>query len=337
MTSVLLVRLSAMGDVVQSLGALAALHAARPDLRLHLVTQREFAPLLQGLPGLQSVVEHDRRGGLGAVRQTAGALRALRCDVALDLQGNFKSAWFAWCSRARQRIGASAPWRQEPWSRVLLTRTVAVDGPAHPALVAHAVVRALAPAAELLLPRLAAAAGEVEAAAARVRAAGIDPARPFRVVAVGDPGDPRSQRPDALRRELASARLPVLLLLGPREAQLAVPGGVPVLRQAAGRLRELVALGALVAQGGGDVVGCDRGPGHVLAAAGAPTAILSGPQDPAATAPPAATVLLHGSPPPCRPCRRRRCRHELGPVGVDFASAAGRELPPARWLPGGRT
>ena len=47
MTRVLLVRLSAMGDVVESLGAVRALAAARPDWELHFVTQRPFVPIEQ--------------------------------------------------------------------------------------------------------------------------------------------------------------------------------------------------------------------------------------------------------------------------------------------------
>ena len=53
MTRILCVRLSAMGDLVQSLGAVQALHAARPELELAFVTQRENVPLLEGMPGIQ--------------------------------------------------------------------------------------------------------------------------------------------------------------------------------------------------------------------------------------------------------------------------------------------
>ena len=40
MTRVLIVRLSAMGDLVQSLGAVRALHEAQPSLELHFVAAR---------------------------------------------------------------------------------------------------------------------------------------------------------------------------------------------------------------------------------------------------------------------------------------------------------
>lgn len=332
MNRVLLVRLSAMGDVVQALGAVRALAERRPDLELCFVTQTEHVPLLERVPGLAAVVAHERRGGARAWLRTRAALRALGCETALDLQGNAKSAAIARLSGARRRIGAAGPWRQEPWSRLLLTECVPVPGPRHPALVAAALVARLAPAARLGRPRLSATAAEIAAAAARVRASGIDPARPFRVFVGGAPSDPRSLQPAQVVAEAAGGGAPALLLLGPAEAAVPAPSGLAVLRQARGQLRELVGIGALLAQVGGQAIGGDQGPVHVLAAAGAHTRVLYGPQDPAATAPPGARVLQHPAPPPCMPCRSRRCRHPRGPVCMEFPSAAGRELPAPDWL-----
>jgi len=329
---VLFVRLSAMGDVVQSLGAVAALHRERPDLELFFVTQAPFTALFRGVPGVAEVVGHDRHGGVAALGRTRRALLALGCDVAFDLQGNFKSALIARLSGCKQRIGAGARWRQEPWSRMLLTRCVTVPGPRHPALVATRIVRELAPAAPVLLPRLYADRAEVDRVASRVAASGIDPAVPFRVLVVGAAADCRSQSLAALRRDAGCRDLPVLLLAGPAESSVELPPGARVLRQGVGQLRELVGLGALLAGVGGSVVGCDRGSTHVLAAAGASTRVLFGPQDPAATAPPAATVLQHPDPPACMPCRSRRCTHRDGPVCMEFSSSEGRQRPSDAWL-----
>lgn len=330
MKRVLLVRLSAMGDVVQSLGAVAALHAARPDLELTFVTQRENEPLLAGLPGLREVVVHDRRGGVRGWIRTRARLRSGAFDVALDLQGNWKSAALARLSAAPRRIGAAGPWRQEPLSACLLNERVEVEGARHPARVALQVVRRLAPEARAEVPRLAASEAEIDEIAAVVRSLGIDPTRPFAVALLGRAGDPRSLRERAIAGERARGS-PLLLLAGPLERDVAVPFDLPVLRQQRGQLRRLVALGALVARAGGEVVGGDQGPVHVLAAAGARATVWFGPQDPASTSAPAATVLQHANPPSCMPCRSMRCRHEQGPVCMDFARGEGRELPPFDW------
>lgn len=337
MTRVLLVRLSAMGDVVESLGAVRALAAARPGWELHFVTQRPFVPLLAGQPGIASIVAHERRGGLAAWRATRRALRALRCEVAVDLQGNWKSAACALVSAAPVRLGAGRAARREPASRLLLTRTVRIEGPPHPAAVAWQLVRDLAPDAAPQAPSLPADTAEVAAVAARVAALGLEPGRPFRVVVLTDPVDPRSQRPAALQREIEASSMPVLLLAGPAERAVVAPPGVPCLRQGPGELRELVALGALVAAVGGDVVGPDQGATHVLAAAGARTACLFGPQDPTCTAPVSAAVRQHPAPPACMPCRERRCSHRLGPVCMDFTTAEGVETPRPDWFARGRS
>jgi heptosyltransferase-1 len=322
MTAVLLVRLSAMGDVVQSLGAVAALHAARPELELVFCTQTTCAPLLDGVAGVAAVEPFDRGGGLRGLLDLRRRLRARAFDLALDLQGNWKSALVARLA-ARDSVGVGAGWRQEPPSRWLLSRTVAVPGARHPANCALAVVRALAPGAAAMLPRLSASEREVEAAAAAVRSSGLDPRQPFRLLVVGDPGDPRAQRPAALAREVAASPLPVLLLAGPSEAAVAPAVAAPLLRQRRGELRQLVGLGQLLARAGGDVVGPDLGPCHVLAATGARTTVLFGPQDPELTAPPAAVALQHRAPPACMPCRRRRCAHADGPVCMDFTAGTG--------------
>ncbi|MBM4063627.1 MAG: glycosyltransferase family 9 protein [Planctomycetes bacterium] len=326
MTSVLLVRLSAMGDLVHGLGAIEALHRARPDWRLTLATQTALAPLLEGVPGIARVVLLARHGGLGALRRFRAELRAERYDVALDLQGNWKSAGVAAASGARQRLGAGAAWRQEPRSRWLLHRTVAVPGEHHPALVAWTLARELVPGLPFRAPRLRATDAEVERERAALRGLGVDPDRPMRVLVVGDPVDARALRPAALAAEAAASQEPAVAVLGPAEAHVAAPGGVPALRHAPGELRRLVALGALVAGAGGIVVGPDQGATHVLAAAGARCLVGFGAQDPRRTAPPSAVPLVHPAPPACSPCRKHRCRLPEGPVCMAFTTAGGRAV-----------
>ena len=319
MTRVLLVRLSAMGDVVQSLGAVRALHEARPDLELHFVTQKENAPLLERMPFLASVVVQHRKGSIGLLRSTYAQIRRLRCDVALDLQGNWKSAACAFLSGAPIRIGAAGRWRQEPWSSLLLTRRVAIEGPRHPGLVALTVVRVLAPAARALAPRLEASDPEVADAADSVRAAGVDPGKPFVAVLMGRPGDPRSLQQVAVA-EAMSRGMPALAVLG--------------LQQQRGQLRQLVAFGDVVRRCGGEILGADQGPSHVLAATGASVTVLFGPQDPLRTAPPSARVLQRLGAPACMPCSSMRCTHPEGPVCMDFTAGDGRACSAPSWLEG---
>ena len=306
MTSIVLVRLSAMGDLVQSLTAVASLRAVRDDVRVTLVTQRPWLPLLEGLAGIDEVVPFDRRGGLAAVLRVCAALRRRRHDWAFDLQGNWKSALLTRLSGARERVGMAADWRQEPASRLLLRRTVAGEGTPHPARAAWRLVREVAPGAPV------ASEAEVARERACLRELGVDASRPFRVVVVGGAGDPRSLAPEVVAA-IAAEPEPVVHLLGPAERDLPAPAGI-TLRHGPGELRRLVALGALLAAAGGEVVGPDQGASHVLLAAGASGRVLFGSQDPQRTAPPTARALVGIDELSCRPCRSRRCRHPDGPV-----------------------
>lgn len=326
MTSVLIVRLSAMGDFVHGLAAIAALHAAEPGWSITVVTQPANVPLLDGVAGIARVVAFDRRGGLRALVRTVCELRRTRFDVALDFQGNWKSALLARLSGARRRLGAGAAWRREPASRVLLTEVIPIDGPNHPARIAATLVRRIAPAAVPARSHLAAMPSELARERRELEDIGVDARRPFRVVVVTDAADPRALRPVTIAGELQRGGMPVLFLIGPAERDT-VPVGAPVLRHGAGEVRRLVALGNLLAAVGGEVTGPDQGATHVLVAAGADCRVLFGAQDPACTAPIGARVLTAPSPPSCSPCRSRRCVHPDGPVCMEFAVAEARPAP----------
>ena len=323
-----------MGDLIQSLGAVPALRACAPDWRLTLVTQREWLPLLEGFDGIDRVVPFDRRGGLRALRALRRELRTERYEHALDLQGNWKSALIARLSGAASCIGMAASWRQEPRSRWLLRRTIACDATPHPARAAWELVKQLVPRAPFASPQLFATDAEQVKERDVLASIGIDAGRPFRVVIVTDSADPRALRPEFVAAEMRQGGAPSVLVLGPEESAIEPPVEGPVVRHAKGELRRLVALGALVAAAGGEVVGPDQGATHVLLAAGAGGRVYFGSQDPRRTAPPAARCFVAADPPSCQPCRQRVCRNPAGVVCMPLEPEAAREvsagLPP--WL-----
>ncbi len=110
----LLVRLSAIGDVVHTLPVAAALQGR--GWRVTWVVEPAARPLVEGNPAVTEVVgvPGARAWRLGEVRAAAAALRATRRDVALDLQGLWKSAAWARLAGARRAIGFGPRWRREP-------------------------------------------------------------------------------------------------------------------------------------------------------------------------------------------------------------------------------
>ncbi len=130
---ILIVRLSAIGDVLHSLPVLCALRAALPAAHLAWVVEGRAAELLTGHPALDELVELPRRW-LKRPSEIAKLRRRLygRFDVSIDVQGLFKSAIAARLSGARLRIGLARPAGRElsPWLNnrlVLPTATHIVD------------------------------------------------------------------------------------------------------------------------------------------------------------------------------------------------------------------
>ncbi len=316
---ILFVRLSAMGDVTESLGAVRALCEARPRDEFGFVTQRENVPLIERLELPIRIFAHDRGAGVRGVWRTGRELRRWQPSIALDLQGNWKSAGLAWMSRAKRRIGLGKSQRREPSSARLLTEWVSGEIGVHAAGAAELVVRAVE-VVHVSPPRLIATTTRVAKEADCLRELGVDPDRPFRVFVIGVPDDPRTWPVSAIEREWASEHSPAVWLCGPAEIDVRCPDGAAEMRHPVGSIDRLVALGALVAKAGGYVVGPDQGATHVLAASGAPCRAMFGPQDPRRTAPRAAEVYLRADGPDCVPCRSRTCAHDDGPICMDFTT-----------------
>jgi heptosyltransferase-1 len=133
---ILIVRLSAIGDIVFASPLIAALRRAYPDAHLAWLVQPEYRALLDGHPDLDEVIVcplgHWRRlwrerrlaalrTGVVAMRET---LRAAHFDLALDLQGLLKSGILTWLTGAPERVGLGS----REGSRWLMTQTVPRGG-----------------------------------------------------------------------------------------------------------------------------------------------------------------------------------------------------------------
>ncbi len=115
--SILIVRLSAIGDIVFASPLIHALRRRYPHARLCWLAQPESRALLECHPELDEVIvwprgewsglwQQRRWGDLWrAVRAFRSQLRGYRFDLALDVQGLMKSGFLTWLSGARERIG----------------------------------------------------------------------------------------------------------------------------------------------------------------------------------------------------------------------------------------
>jgi heptosyltransferase-1 len=119
---VLLIKLSALGDVVHTIPLLNKLRRRYPAARLDWLVTPAIGELLAHNPAISNVIEfaRDERSApwrltpyVSAARLVA-TLRAAEYDLVLDLQGQLRSAVFAFASGAPVRIGFDKP-RADVW------------------------------------------------------------------------------------------------------------------------------------------------------------------------------------------------------------------------------
>jgi ADP-heptose:LPS heptosyltransferase len=338
---ILVVRLSHLGDIVQALPVFHALRAAYPHARIAWAAESAFAPLLEGMIGLERVIPFDRGGGLRAWFRLRAALREFAPDLAVDAQGNLKSALCTLVSGAARRTGsARTDWRERAGAWVIgdPAPAVGVDRP-------HAMQRVLVLAAHVAGPAAhpprtdAGLSPEERALGERRLAEHLPEARTGDTILHLSPAqDVRAWSEAgwcALARALCERGCGVLVLSGPAEVELgrlladSLPAHTRLHHWVGQRgLRELAALFEAAAPRGLALVGCDSGPVHLAAASGLRTVLLAGPQDERRTGPwsplapsPHRTVRARQSP-SCAPCLARTCHHPHGKVCMNRIDAA---------------
>ena len=277
---ILIVRLSAIGDVVHGLPVLNALRAHFPGAFLGWVVEGRAADLLRGHPALDRLIQVPRKWlkSPSAVWRLRRELRELKFDVALDLQCLTKSAIAAWLSGAKRRIGFGGADGRE-LSRFLHNEHVTPTA-AHVIEKNLELLRPLGidrPRVEFNLPETPANAAT---AARMIQAAGLSGG--FAIVNPGA-GWPSKRWP--LDRYAAVARhlgerhaLPSLVVwAGPEERgwadQIVAASSGTALLAPATSLMELAALARRARM----FIGSDTGPLHIAAAVGTPCVGLFGP------------------------------------------------------------
>lgn len=117
---VLIVKLSAIGDVVHALPVSAALKKSFPHLKLSWAVETKCAEMVRGNPYLDEIIEIPRHAWKGKRRSPVTWMEGIRFfrgvrqknfDLAVDLQGLLKSAMVAYFSGAKKRVGYH--WQRE--------------------------------------------------------------------------------------------------------------------------------------------------------------------------------------------------------------------------------
>jgi ADP-heptose:LPS heptosyltransferase len=274
--SILVIKLSALGDFVMAFPAFARIRAGHPDARITLLTTPPFEGLAKLSPYFDEVDTGGRPRGPAAWLALVARLRKGKFDRVYDLQTNDRTNMLfqalrpsppAWSGVA---VGASLPHRnREREAMHPLER--------HAQQLSHAGIWPDAPVAPL-----SAEPPDISWILKQQLAKARPNARPQRPTALFVPGSSahRTQKRwpvesyGLLGAGLEAHGFDVLILGGLQEAELArgIQRKAPRARDLTGRtdFAQIAGLAARAAV----AIGNDTGPVHLIAAAGAPTVVL---------------------------------------------------------------
>ncbi len=308
---ILLIKPSAIGDVVHTLPVWNLLRNHWPDADISWLVTPGCAGLLEGLPGL-NVIRFERGRLAGAWRSASAAkellglgkwLRDMRFDLVIDLQGLFRSGWMTWQTKAPVRVGFAGA-REFAWT--FYTHRVPIGTTEQ-----HATDRYLK-----ILAALGVATSPIEYPFAvderdRAHVEKLVPAgMKYAVLLPGTNWATKRWPVEKFARLVAPLKqrfgLEVIIAGGVDVEELAVR--IPEARNLVGKtnLRQLVAL----LDRADLVVANDSGPMHIAAALGRPLVTMYGPTNPVRTGPYGRDDAVLRLDIPCSPCYARRCSHQ---------------------------
>jgi heptosyltransferase-1 len=266
----LVIRLSAFGDVIHTIPAVVALRDALPQTEIAWAVEPAYAELVEIVARVNAIRVSLKRWSLSRILAARRDVR--RFDAAIDFQGLIKSSLIAWSSGAGDRYGFGRDVIREKPAAWFVNRHAAIDRSKHVVEWNVELARTFAPAITRV-PEVDFGPFANDASRELARFAN-------RIVLLPGAGKPGKQWPVERFAELARRiGSDALVVWGPGEESLARAIGAEVAPPT--NFREL----AFVLRHAKLVVGADTGPLHLAAALGTPLIGLYGPTDPARNGP----------------------------------------------------
>lgn len=334
----LIVRLGALGDIIHTVPAAAALRAAYPASRIDWLVEAKHRAVVDLVTVVDRVVALERRSMAGWI-EAASQLRQVRYDTALDFQGLLKSAVLARMSGAARVLGFSIWHLREKTARPFYSnagQAVETDDEDEGHVIRKnlRLLRGLSVDDQTIRFPLA---RSESAALAAVREA-IGGAAPFALINPGAAWPNKRWPPDRYGEVAAFLRevrgLHPFVLWGPGEEALAQ--SVVAASAGAARLAPATALPDLLelCRAAALLVSGDTGPLHIATAAGTPVVSLFGPTDPERNGPHAPEDVNVSRFAECGCHYDRRCHQDAWCLRaitvVDVTAAIQRRLGPSR-------
>ena len=111
---ILIIKPSALGDIVMAMPMFNAIRSAYPDAHISWFVRKEFADFLRVNPKIDDLIIFDRKklskfwinaDAFKELRSLINKLKMADFDLVIDCQGLFRTAFFAWVTGCKNRIG----------------------------------------------------------------------------------------------------------------------------------------------------------------------------------------------------------------------------------------
>ncbi|MBD3167816.1 lipopolysaccharide heptosyltransferase II [bacterium] len=106
--TILVIQTAFLGDLVLTLPLFTELKQAWPEAKIHALVHARYARILDSEPTIHRVIPYDKKpvlSDLGGLRKLIRGLRAQKYDLAVVPHRSTRSAWLAFLSGAKRRVG----------------------------------------------------------------------------------------------------------------------------------------------------------------------------------------------------------------------------------------
>jgi len=89
--SILIIRLSSIGDIILTTPVIRALHEAYPDAQIDYLTKKKFAPLITYHPQIREILTYDKNQPDHTLRVLKKEIHQREYDILVDIHNTFRS------------------------------------------------------------------------------------------------------------------------------------------------------------------------------------------------------------------------------------------------------
>ncbi|MFH0998625.1 MAG: lipopolysaccharide heptosyltransferase II [Pseudomonadota bacterium] len=323
--NILIVKLSAIGDVIHTLPALNAIRSAYPSAHITWLIEEAAAPLIIGHSALDRVIVSRRKSWIGdlrkgqwrpVIREAAGLVQTLRdtaYDLVFDFQALLKSGVLVVLCRGSRKIGFDRGMEHQEHSYLFLNERVApVDMNGHAILRSLMMLDAAGILSREIVYRLPIQAADRQAVTRLLTLEGLKDSRPLiciNPVAKWTTKLWPNERFAELADRLSARYRTSTVFTGAPEDTETVRDILSRMTSSAVDLTGKTSLKTLAAlyETADMLISTDTGPMHLGAAVNTPVVALFGPTAPWRTGPMGDQHQVIRVDLPCSPCFKRQC------------------------------